>query len=260
MVVQMRPVLRDFIEIQIERNIIMAENQNPQPSPQHSQSQHGAQNQPATSPARSSSGSVARRSFDPFFASPWEFLSGNPFSLMRRMSEEMDNFFNQARSGSRRESGGIWSPAIEVAEREGNYVIHAELPGLKPEEVKVELRDSALVIEGERRSEHQENRGGVHRSERRYGQFYREIPIPEGVNPDQVKARFENGMLEITAPVPQARSNSRQIPIQSTGAQSTSTQAASGQSASTAQSGGAQSKGAQTESTQAGGAQRNRAA
>jgi len=239
-----------FPRIQIERNIIMAENQNPQPSSQELKSQHGAQNQPAASAARSSSGSVARRSFDPLFASPWEFLSGNPFSLMRRMSEEMDNFFNQARSGWRRESGGAWSPAIEVAEREGNYVIHAELPGLKPEEVKVELRDNALVIEGERRSEHEENREGVHRSERRYGQFYREIPIPEGVNPDQVKARFENGMLEITAPVPQARSNSRQIPIQ----------AASGQSAGTAQPGGAQSKGAQTESTQAGGAQRNRAA
>lgn len=228
----------------------MPEKQNPQPSSQDLQSQHGAQNQPTTSPARSSSGSVARRSFDPFFVSPWEFLSGNPFSLMRRMSEEMDNFFNQARSGWRRESGGAWSPAIEVAEREGNYVIHAELPGLKPEEVKVELRDNAVVIEGERRSEHEENRGGIHRSERRYGQFYREIPIPEGVNPDQVKARFENGMLEITAPVPQARSNSRQIPIQS----------ASGQSAGTAQPGGAQSKGAQTESAQSGGAQRHRAA
>ncbi len=150
------------------------------------------------------------------------------------MSEEMDNFFNQARGGGRRE-GAVWSPAIEVAERDGKYLIHAELPGLKPEEVKVELRDNALVIEGERRSEHEENRGGIHRSERRYGQFYREIPLPEGVNPDQVNARFENGMLEITAPVPQARSNSRQIPIQG----------ASGQSA--------QSKGAQTESKQTGG-------
>ena len=237
----------------------MAENQNPQTSSQELKSQHGAQNQPATSSARSSSGSVARRSFDPFFVSPREFLTGNPFSLMRRMSEEMDNFFNQALSGWRRESGGVWSPAIEVAEREGNYVIHAELPGLKPEEVKVELRDNALVIEGERRTEHEENRGDIHRSERRYGQFYREIPIPEGVNPDQVKARFENGMLEITAPVPQARSNSRQIPIQSTRGQSTATQTTSGQSAGTAQP-GAQSKGAQTENTPPAGAQHNRAA
>src|SRR5690349_3762313 len=105
----------------------MAENQNPQTSSQGLPSQSDAQNQQAV-PARSGSGSVMRRSFDPFSVSPWEFFTGNPFSLMRRMSEEMDNFFNQARSGSRRGSGAIWSPTIEVAERDGNYVIHAELP------------------------------------------------------------------------------------------------------------------------------------
>jgi HSP20 family protein len=220
----------------------MAENQNPQTSSQGLQSQSNAQNQQTASPARSGPGSVMRRSFDPFFVSPWEFFAGNPFSLMRRMSEEMDNFFNQARGGSHRSAGAMWSPAIEVAERDGKYLIHAELPGMKPEEVKVELRDNALVIEGERRSEQEENRGGIHRSERRYGQFYREIPLPEGVNPDQIDARFENGMLEITAPMPQARSNSRQIPIQSTGAA------------------GAETKSPQSESTQSGGAQRNKAA
>lgn len=228
----------------------MADKQNPQTSSQDLQSQSGAQNEQTATPARSGSGSAMRRSFDPFFVSPWEFFSGNPFSLMRRMSEEMDNFFNQARSGSRRGTGAVWSPPIEVAERDGKYVIHAELPGLKPEEVKVELRDNELVIEGERRSEHEETRAGIHRSERRYGQFYRAIPLPEGVNSDQVNARFENGMLEITAPMPQARSNSRQIPIQSTSAQSTGT----------AQAGGEQTKGAKSENTQSGGAQRNKAA
>src|SRR5581483_3100577 len=236
--------LWDFLPIQLERTITMAENQNPQTSSHEVQSQSGAQNQQTSTPARSSSGSVMRRSFDPFSVNPWEFFTGNPFSLMRRMSEEMDNFFNQARGGSRRGSGTVWSPAIEVAERDGKYVVHAELPGLKPEEVKVELRDNALVIEGERRSEHEENRGGIHRSERHYGQFYREIPLPEGVNPDQVNARFENGILEVTAPIPQARSNTRQIPIQSTGGQQTGAQTGS------TQSGGAQTKGAQTETTQ----------
>jgi len=228
----------------------MAENQN-QTSSQDLQSQRGAQNQPTASSARSGSGSVMRRSFDPLFANPWEFFSANPFSLMRRMNEEMDRFFNQTAGGWRRgEQGGFWSPAIEVAERDGKYVVHAELPGLKPEEVKVELRDNTLVIQGERRSEHEETRGDIHRSERRYGQFYREIPLPEGVNPEQVNARFENGMLEITAPVPQSRSNSRQIPIQSAGGQTTGT----------TQGGEAQSKSAQSQNTQSGGAQRNRAA
>ncbi|HWE49237.1 MAG TPA: Hsp20/alpha crystallin family protein [Bryobacteraceae bacterium] len=222
----------------------MADKQTPQTSSQEVQSGGGSRNQQPASAGRSGSGSVARRSFDPFPASPWEFFTTNPFSLMHRMSEEMDNFFNQSAWSTGGSRDASWSPAIEVAEHDGNYVVHAELPGLKPEEVKVELRDNALTIEGERQSQHEEKQGGVHRSERRYGRFYRSIPLPEGVNPDQVNARFDNGVLEITAPLPQGRSNTRQIPIQQGGTPS----------------GAAQTKSAQPEATRSGGEQRNRAA
>jgi HSP20 family protein len=92
--------------------------------------------------------------------------------------------------------------------------VHAELPGLKPEDVKVELTDNALVIQGERKYEHEENKSGVYRSERRYGQFYREIPLPQGANAEQVKAQFNNGVLEVTLPVPEPTSNRRRIPVQ----------------------------------------------
>jgi HSP20 family protein len=229
----------------------MTNERNPQSSSQDVQSQGTSQSSQSVSPARPAAGSLQRHSFDPFMISPWEFFSSNPFSVMRRMSEEMDDFFNEARGGTRRSSRGSWAPAIDVAERDGKYVVHADLPGLKPEEVKVQLRDNALIIEGERRSQHEENQGGIHRSERRYGQFYRAIPLPEGVNPDQVNAHFENGVLEITAPMPQTRQNSRQIPIQSGTAQS-SGQIRTGEST--------QSKGAQPEGTQSGSAGRNRAA
>ena len=165
--------------------------------------------------ARSSqSGGLSRRGYDPFFLNPREFFSANPFSLMRRMSEEMDRIFGEFGFGRGQSEGSAWSPAIEVAERGGNYVVHAELPGLKPEDVKVELTDDALIVHGERKSEHEETRSGVRRSERRYGQFYRSIPLPEGVNAEQVRAKFENGVLEITVPVPQQQSNRREIPIQ----------------------------------------------
>src|SRR3954452_12431420 len=127
------------------------------------------------------SGGMSRRRQDPFLI-PMEFFSGSPFSMMRRMSEEMDRIFGEFGRGQSGAGGGMWSPAIEVSQREGKYIVHAELPGLKPEEVKVELTDDALVIQGERRSQNEENQGGMHRSERRYGQFYRAIPIPEGVN------------------------------------------------------------------------------
>ena len=159
------------------------------------------------------------RGWDPFASSlaPLDFFGGvSPFSLMRRMSEEMDRtfgrFFGQAGGG-----GGIstWYPAVEVTENNGQLQVHADLPGLKPDDVKVEVTNDALVIQGERKQEHEETRGGVYRSERRYGQFYREIPLPEGAKPEEAKASFNNGVLEVTLPVPESASNRRQIPIQS---------------------------------------------
>jgi HSP20 family protein len=138
-----------------------------------------------------------------------------PFSLMRRMTEEMDRVFGD--TGLSRESAGdgLWSPAIEVSERDGNYVIRAELPGLKPEDVRLEIEDDALVLQGERRDEREQEEGGVRRTEIRYGRFYRSIPLPEGANIDQINAKFENGVLEVTVPVPQEQSQRKQIPIQS---------------------------------------------
>jgi HSP20 family protein len=164
----------------------------------------------------SRSGGLTPRWQDPFLLSPREFFSANPFSLMRRMSEEMDRVFGEFGWGRAQEQGdgGTWTPAVEVSEREGNYVVTAELPGLRPEDVKVEVANDALVIEGERKYEHEESKGGVRRSERRYGRFYRAIPLPEGVNPDQVKANFQNGVLEVKMPIPQQQQNRRQIPIE----------------------------------------------
>jgi HSP20 family protein len=131
------------------------------------------------------------------------------------MSEEMDrafgSFFGQGSSGR---SGG-WFPPIEVSEHEGQLHVHAELPGVKPEDVKVEVTNDSLVLRGERKSEREHKIGGAYRSERRYGEFYREIPLPEGVNPENAKAQFRNGVLEISLAIPQQASNRRQIPIES---------------------------------------------
>jgi HSP20 family protein len=146
-------------------------------------------------------------------SSPIEFFHTNPFALMRRMSEEMDRTFGQF-FGLKGGGAGAWYPDIEVTERDGQLHIQTDLPGLKPEDVKVEITGDSLVISGERKSEEEHKEGKAYRSERRYGQFYREIGLPEGVSADQAKAQFRDGVLEITVPVPQRASNRRQIPIQ----------------------------------------------
>src|SRR5207248_10803003 len=103
------------------------------------------------------------RGWEPFGLSlnPADIFSANPFSLMRRMSEEMDrtfgSFFGQAGTS------GSWFPAIEVTEHAGQLQIHADLPGLKPEDVKVEVTKDSLIVRGERRSEHEHKVGGAYR-------------------------------------------------------------------------------------------------
>jgi HSP20 family protein len=170
-----------------------------------------------TDVARGTETGMGRRSeWDPFgsWPSPSALFSSNPFSVMRRFSEEMDrafgNFFEHSTGGDR-----WWSPAIEVAETEGQLKVHADLPGLKPEDVRVEVSGDHLTIRGERKSEREDTERGMYRSERRYGQFYRAIPLPEGALSEQIKAQFNNGVLEITVPVPERKSKRRQITIES---------------------------------------------
>jgi HSP20 family protein len=166
---------------------------------------------------------LARRATLPAsFITPTDFFRMNPFSLMRRMTEEMDRVFGEGGLAGRGRADGLWSPAVEVSEREGNYVVRAELPGLKPEDVKLEIENDALVLQGERRCEREEDKSGVHRTEIQYGQFYRSIPLPEGAKVEQARAKFDNGVLEVTVPVPAEQTQRKQIPIQtSSGASAT---------------------------------------
>jgi HSP20 family protein len=169
--------------------------------------------------------------FPSFFRNdPAELLSMNPFTLMRRLTEDMDRMF----SGFGGQSGSEirnWAPAVEVREAQGNLVVAAELPGLNKEDVKVEVTEDAVVIQGERKREREEERGGIHRTERYYGSFYREIPLPQGAKADQAKAQFNNGVLEVTVPIPESQRRTRQIPIEggeerkSVGSQTGKTQA-----------------------------------
>jgi HSP20 family protein len=143
---------------------------------------------------------------------PTDLLGLGPFSLMRRMTEEMDRMLARSAGGTEEERIA-WVPVIEVVEQNGNFVVRAELPGVKSEDVKLEFTNEGIVLQGERKFEQEATEGGIHLTERRYGRFYRSIPLPEGANGEQAKARFDNGVLEIKVPLEQ-KSQRREIPIE----------------------------------------------
>lgn len=199
---------------------------------QSNQSSTAMQTTGRGTPGRTSGGLAQRGSFLPslFSLSPRELFSTSPFELMRRFSEEMDRAFENFGMSQGWGFGGKeaawWSPAVEVFERDNNLVVRADLPGLTKDDIKVEMTDQGLCIQGERKREHEEKGEGFYRTERSYGQFYRLIPLPEEVNAEQVKAEFNNGVLEIVAPIPEASRRRRAIPITAGGKEQA--QAASG--------------------------------
>jgi HSP20 family protein len=143
-----------------------------------------------------------------------------PFGTMQRLMNEMDRMFEDFGFGSRwrpsfmSEAGaGLWAPDVDVIQRENELLIRADLPGLTKDDVSIECTDDALIIQGERRREHEEEREGMFRSERSYGSFYRTVPLPEGAITEQAKATFRDGVLEVRMPAPPA-SKGRRIEIE----------------------------------------------
>jgi HSP20 family protein len=129
------------------------------------------------------------------------FMGGSPNSY-RQAPAGTEPGLQGPRSAMGVAGGSFWYPQVEVSERGGNLVVCADLPGLRKEDVQIEIHDDYLLLQGERRQEQEESQGGVYRSERSYGRFFRTIPLPEGTEPDQAKANFKDGVLEVTIPLP----------------------------------------------------------
>lgn len=142
------------------------------------------------------------------------FFGLSPFALMREFTEEMDRAFHGTAPALK-----AWAPKVDIHKTDGTLLVTAELPGLKKEEVKVEMTDTNLIIEGERKLEQKEDREGYHRYERTYGNFYRSIPLPEGAGAEQVKAELTDGVLKVTIPVPEAKKNVREIKVEGAAAE-----------------------------------------
>lgn len=150
---------------------------------------------------------------------------GSPFSMMRRLMDDMDRMVSGFGTSSRSllaepwygESDleqSFWAPQVEAFRRGNDLVVRADLPGMNKENVNVEFENDTLIISGERRDEYQEERDDLYRTERSYGRFYRAIPLPEGVDADRGKAEFKDGVLEVSMPAPrEAERKSKRINI-----------------------------------------------
>lgn len=148
-------------------------------------------------------------------------LPSSPFAMMRRLSDDMERIFGDI-WGPRRlprllrgfEFGERhWMPDVEVFERKGEFVVRADLPGMTKDDVKVEIADNELVIQGERKEEKEQKEKGYYACEHAYGAFYRSIPLPEGIKADEAKAAFKDGVLEITMPAKTPEKHGRRLEI-----------------------------------------------
>ncbi len=149
----------------------------------------------------------------------------NPFGAAKRIMEDFERLFDGRErlgqlvrwfEGSEAEGSGggaDWNPRVDVIRKDDSIVVRADIPGVRKEDITVEVDDDHLVLKGKRESSEEEKREGYYRSERSYGSFYRSIPLPKGVDKEQVKAGYKDGVLEVNVPVAGEGNEARRIEI-----------------------------------------------
>ena len=139
-----------------------------------------------------------------------------PFGSLERFADEIESVFDDFGLGrswlaprwgrgwprAARSSMDTFVPQVAVHQQNDELVVRTDLPGMKKDDVSIDVTDNAITIAGERRQEQETERGGMYRSERSYGRFSRTIALPEGALTDQAKATFKDGVLEIRMPTP----------------------------------------------------------
>ena len=145
----------------------------------------------------------------------------NPFAMLRHLSSDLDRMFEDWSSFRRPFFGRLaipepapWFPKVDVFQRDNRLITRVDLPGMKREDVAVEIVEGQLTLSGERKRETEEKKDQLFRSEREYGSFYRTVPLPEGVKAEDIKATFADGVLEVSMPLPaRMKSEAQRIQI-----------------------------------------------
>lgn len=138
-----------------------------------------------------------------------------PTGTLRDLQREVDDIFDQffGRGDDDQGTSAVWSPRTDLAETDGAYHLRLDLPGLSTDEIDINLQNNTLTVRGERTSEQTAEDEEYVRVERAFGTFHRTFTLPDAVEPDNIEAAYENGVLTINVPKSE-RSRPRQIDIQ----------------------------------------------
>ncbi len=120
-----------------------------------------------------------------------------PWGLLSQLQRELAHS-NVSENGS--VATAEWAPAVDIKEEANKFIIHADIPGVKPEEINVNMEDGVLTIKGEKKTEAKTDEEGYKRVERTYGSFYRRFSLPDTANSDAISAQSKHGVLEIIIP------------------------------------------------------------
>lgn len=142
----------------------------------------------------------------------WDIVRWDPFRDMERMRTELDRMLTRTRTPNGGAVHAPWSPVSDVFETDDTIVITAELPGVKDDDVDIEIQDGMLTVKGERKLEDEVSQDRYYHLERSYGSFERSFRLPEGVREDDVKAGVAYGVLRVTIPKPKT-AEAKRIPI-----------------------------------------------
>lgn len=126
----------------------------------------------------------------------------DPWNMLDQWHKELDNMFDLNRRGddTSRVEGSDWTPAVDIKEQADRYLLHADIPGVKADDIEVSMDKGVLTIKGERKHESTESKEGFKRVERSHGVFMRRFSLPDGVDGENISASSKDGVLEVVIP------------------------------------------------------------
>ena len=137
----------------------------------------------------------------------------NPWSLLDQLSRDLNNPMSTV---DRNDDGNVatasWAPSVDITESDDAFILFADIPGVKPDNIEVSMDNGVLTIKGERKTEEKTEKENFRRVERQYGMFYRRFTLPDTANAEKIEAHSEHGVLKVTIPK-QAVAQARRIEV-----------------------------------------------